>query len=207
MIIHNLEQGSLEWLKFKAGKVSGTSLKSAIGSKAVKETLLNRLIAERMTETVNDELNTEAVLRGKEMEPLAIKAVIKETGLDFCSLGMMAPDDIQQYAVSPDAVYYSKEGVIEGGLEVKCPNSKKHVEYLRAGAVPKEYFHQVLSPFLCDESVEWWCFASFDDRNYERPLFMKMVFRKDLLKEIEKATTDLVAFLNVVDEEYYNLTF
>lgn len=206
MKILNLEQGSMEWLKFKAGKVSGTSLKSAVGTPAVRETLLNRLIAERMTETVNDELNTEAVLRGKELEPVALRAVIKHVGTQFDTVGMIAPDDIASYAVSPDAVYFHDK-IIIGGLEIKCPNSKKHVEYLRKGVVPKEYLHQVIAPFLCDESVKWWDFASFDDRNYERPLFIVRTYRTDIQDKITLFREELIKFLSRVDEEYYNLTF
>jgi len=207
MKIINLEQGSLEWLRFKAGKVSGTSLKDAVGSPKVRDTFTNRLLAERMTETVNEELNTSAVLHGVETEPLALKAVIKETGTPFETIGMIAPDDIENYAISPDAICYNRVGVIEGGLEIKCPNSKKHIEYIRKGVVPKEYWHQVLAPFLCDDSINWWCFASFDDRNYERPLFMVQVCRNEIETEILEAKVKLLEFLATVDEEYYNLTF
>ena len=206
MKIINLEQGSLEWLRFKAGKVSGTSLKDAVGSPKVQDTFINRLLAERMTETVNDELNTEAVLRGKELEPVALRAVIKHVGTQFETVGMIAPDDIENYAVSPDAIY-KHDDVVIGGLEIKCPNSKKHIEYIRKGVVPKEYLHQVISPFLCDESVKWWYFASFDDRNYEKPLFLLKVKRGDIEETIDLYRKGLIDFLSRVDEEYYNLTF
>lgn len=206
MKILNLEQGSGDWLRFKAGKVSGTSLAQAIGSPKVQETLLNRLIAERMTETVNNDLNSEAVARGRELEPVALKAVIAASGIDFETIGMIAPDDLDNYAISPDAVK-KENNVIVGGLEIKCPDSKKHVQYFRDNQVPKEYFHQVLSPFLCDESVQWWDFASFDDRNYELPLFIIRTHRKDIEEDISKAKTKLIDYLKRVDDEYYSLTF
>jgi len=207
MIIHNLEQGSLDWLRFKAGKVSGTSLKSAVGTPKVRDTLINRLIAERMTETVNDELNTEAVLRGKELEPIALKAIIKEVQVPFETIGMIAPDDLEDFAVSPDAICYNKLGVIEGGVEIKCPNSKKHVEYIRANEIPKEYRHQVLAPFLCDDSVNWWYFVSFDDRNYERPLFIKIICRNEIEEELKAMRLGLGIFLAQLEHEYMEITF
>ncbi len=206
MKILNFEQGTTEWLRFKAGKVSGTSLAQAIGSPKVRETLTNRLLSELMTETVNNDINSEAVARGRELEPIALKAVIKKTGIDFKTIGMIAPDNSCKYAVSPDAVYYSND-IITGGLEIKCPDSKKHIEYVRGGEVPKEYKHQVLAPFLCDESVQWWDFASFDDRNYEIPLFIKRTTREDIKNEIQEGRKELNLFLDNLETEYYKLTF
>ncbi len=207
MKILNLEQGSTEWLKYKAGKVSGTSLAQAIGSPKVQETLLNRLIAERMTETEHNDIGTKAVVRGKELEPVALKAVISKTGTLFETIGMIA-GEMENYVVSPDAVMYMYATAdVIGGLEIKCPDSKKHIEYARAGVVPKEYKHQVLAPFLCDESVNWWDFASFDDRNYEMPLFIVRTYRCNIEEEIEAAQIKLINFLDRVDEEYYKLTF
>ena len=205
MRIIDLEQGSSEWLKFKAGKVSGTSLAQAVGTPRVQETLLNRLIAERMTEVVNIEINSEAVQRGTALEPVALNAMRDKTSLPFETVGMIAPD-YEGFAVSPDAIL--KEGSeIVSGLEIKCPDSKKHIEYLRAGIIPKEYRHQVLSPFLCSKSITSWHFASFDDRNYELPLFTTVINRADVEDEIAEIQRKLASFLDLLDKEYFNLTF
>ena len=56
------------------------------------------------------------------------------------------------------------------------------------------------------DDVKFWVFASFDDRNYERPLFIKTVTRDDF-DDIEACREKLQAFLAAVDQEHMNLTF
>ena len=206
MIELELEQGSLEWHQERAGRVTGTSLKSALGSKKVQETLTYELIAERMTEVQVIELNTPAVERGRELEPFAVEAARKETGEHYEECGMLICKEMQDFGFSPDAVI-RRDGLIIGGLETKCPSSKKHVEYLIKNEIPKEYYHQVLAPFICSDDIEWWYFASYDDRNYEKPLFIIRVTREELRPAIEKGKTDLKAFLKSVCDKHEDLVF
>lgn len=218
MIELELEQGSLEWHQERAGRVTGTSLKSALGAKftktkgwtlgdaKVQKTLSYELIAERMTEVQIVELNTAAVERGRELEPYAIKAAAGKTRENYEECGMLISEEMQEFGFSPDSVV-KKDGQIIGGLETKCPSSKKHVEYLLDNSLPTEYYWQVLSPFLCSDLIQWWDFASFDDRNYEKPLFCIRIHRKDLEKEITEAKEVLKAFLLKVRETHEELVF
>lgn len=200
-----VEQGSLEWHLLRQGIVTGTTLKSAIGSAKVQETLMHKLIAEKMTEPQIDDINSASVVRGREVEPLARKAVIEETGIAFIETGMLVNDELPGFGVSPDAIY-ERDGLIVGGLEIKCPDSKKHIEYLRGGCLPKEYAEQVMAPFILSDQIEFWYFASFDDRNYERPLFITKVERKHF-KGIADARAKLAAFIESVNTEHEALTF
>lgn len=199
----NCEQGSLEWHQLRTGKVTGTTLKSALGSKTVQKTLLNKIVAERMTEPQIDDLNAPAVVRGRELEPIARRAVEKQTGLSFTETGIMVSDDIEGFAFSPDGIEVATG---EGGIEIKCPDSKKHVEYLIDGGIPKDYYHQVMAPFLMSDRFKWWIFASFDDRNYEKPLFIKRVTREDF-PDIEENRKKLKTFLAEVEAAHLELTF
>jgi hypothetical protein len=197
-------QGDLEWHKARAGIVTGTSLKQAVSKNFYP--LMWELIAERMTEIEITDLNTPAVERGREMEPIALRRYIEASGLSFETTGMLLSDDIDHFGMSPDAVY-REDGVIVGGLEIKCPSSKKHVEYLLKNKVPAEYFHQVLSPFLISEDVLWWDFVSFDDRNYERPLFHIRTTREEVEEPIRETLAALIKFLAKVDQKHIDLTF
>jgi hypothetical protein len=201
----DVEQGSHAWHLLRHGCVTGTTLKSALGSPKVQDTLLCKLIAERMTEPHIAELNVPAVVNGKEKEPQARKAVIAKTGLQFAEVGMLRSDLFDRFAVSPDAIY-EEAGAIVGGMELKCPDSKHHIEYMLGGGVPDDYRFQVLAPFLLDDCIQWWLFGSFDDRNYERPLFTCMVNRSDF-PEIPAYRAKLSAFLKRVDEVHAELTF
>ena len=201
----DIEQKSFEWLKARAGNVTGTSLSSALGTPAVQKTLMYSLIADRMTEVQMSDLSTPAIDRGNELEPFAIRATQDETGIQFIETGLLLDDKYLRFSISPDGIV-EEDGVIVGGIETKCPNSKKHVEYLMKNEIPKEYLHQVKAPFIMSDDVKYWVFASFDDRNYERPLFVKTVTRDDF-DDIDECRAKLLKFLDVVNEGHMDLTF
>lgn len=200
----NFEQGSLEWHRMRAGMVTGTSLKQALSKNW--RTLMYELIAERMTEPEIDEFYSKSVERGKSMEPIALKKCIESKGIPYEPTGMLLSDEIEMFGISPDAIVRDGDTIC-GGLEIKCPSSKKHVEYLLKNKVPTEYFYQVLSPFVVSDDIQWWDFASYDDRNYERPLFHIRTEREDIKVEIAEARKKLFEFMSKVKAEHENLTF
>ena len=202
----DIEQKSFEWLKARAGNVTGTSLSSALGTPAVQKTLMYSLIADRMTEVQMSDLSTPAIDRGNELEPFAIKATSAEIAIDFEETGLLLDDKYPRFSISPDGIFEDDKGVIVGGIETKCPNSKKHVEYLMKDEIPKEYLNQVKAPFIMSDDITFWVFASFDDRNYERPLFIKTVTRGDF-DDIDECRVKLLKFLDVVNEGHMDLTF
>ena len=201
----DVEQGSYEWHCERQGRVTGTTLKSALGSPKVQSTLMYKLIAERMTEPQVDDLSSSSVARGREMEPLARKAVEFKTGIEFTETGMLVSDEIEGFGLSPDAIY-EEGGKVIGGLEIKCPDSKKHIEYLVNNKLPKEYVDQVKAPFLMSDDIQWWYFASFDDRNYELPIFLLKITR-DSFKELSADRTELKTFIDRVNKKHAELTF
>ncbi len=201
----DIEQGSFEWHQLRHGKVTGTTLGSALGTPKVQQTLTYKLISERMTEPQIDEINSKAVARGKEVEPLARKAIEKHLEIALLETGMLIDDEYDNFAISPDAIY-EEEGKVIGGVEIKCPDSKKHIEYLIKDELPKEYRAQVMAPFLMSDDIQWWYFGSYDDRNYEEPLFLKKIYRKDF-PEIDSNRTELKDFLAQVDIKHAALTF
>jgi len=204
--ISEVIQGSVEWHNIRQGKVTGSRLSRAIGSKAVQKTFLAELVSERMTEPDIDGFTSKAMEWGNTWEPKAVEASAEIREIDFGVCGMMLSDEIENYAVSPDAVYY-EDGEIVGGLETKCPNSDTHVSYLLDGVVPKKYKEQVYSPFLASDKVQWWDFASFDPRNYSRPLFIVRVNRVDIQEELDDATIKLIKFLGEVKKAHQSLIF
>ena len=199
------EQGSHEWHCLRHGRVTGTTLKSALGSKKVQETLMMRVISERMTEPMIDDINAPQVVRGKEMEPQARLAVIKHTGLEFAETGFLVSDEFDGFGFSPDGIY-EQDGKIIGGIELKCPGSKNHVEYIFGNCVPADYEYQVKAPFIMSDDVQWWYFASYDDRNYQIPLFVTKVSRAEL-KDIDADREKLKQFLADVKTRHAEIVF
>lgn len=206
MIELNFDQGSIEWHEARQGKVTGTSLASVMGSKKVQDTLMYKLISERMTDPQIPEWDTEAVKRGREMEPIAVAAISEYYDLCYEVCGFLVSEEFPMFGFSPDAVY-KENGIIIGGAETKCPNSNKHVEYLLKDEIPKEYYWQVIAPFICCDDIQWWDFVSYDDRNYDRPLFTVRVKREKIITEVNLARKTLGDFLDKVREAHEGLVF
>jgi len=203
-IINNMEQGSIEWHKLRWGKVTGTSLKSAAGTPAVQNTLMYKIIGEMMTEVQIPEFTTEAMQRGNDLEPIAIAKASKTLNISFEEVAFLE-DENRSFGISPDAIY-KENGEVVGGLEVKCPNSSKHIEYILKDAVPSIYKHQVYAPFLLSDKIKFWYFVSYDDRNYEMPLFIKKIVRP-AEEEIKKLNDNLNNFLLKVKKNHSKITF
>ena len=89
----DINQGSLEWHQARWGKVTGTSLKSAVGSPKAQQTLALDLVAQRMTEPQIMELETPAVIRGRELEGFARQKVIEATGINFIASNITSKTD------------------------------------------------------------------------------------------------------------------
>ena len=192
MKIINCEQGSYEWHVERHGRITGTDVASALGTPVAQKTLLVKTVAELMTEVQIREFNSAAVDRGKESEPLARAAAAEHLGAEFTEVGMLVSEEIDLFGISPDGVVYDGDKVV-GGIEIKCPDSKNHVRYLLDDCVPKDYIGQIKAPFLVSPWIDFWYFVSFDDRNYERPLFVKKLTRTgyEAIDTFSKTTTSL----------------
>ena len=217
MIILDVEQGSDEWHFERFGCVTGTRIQSAIGAKwiskkeywsigdnKIQKTLMYELISERMSNNDIDNYKSRDMQRGNDLEPFAIKAASEKRDCEFCECGMLSSENIIGFKYSPDAVHYEK-GAIIGGCETKCPNGKKHIEYMIKNEIPKEYFWQVMGPFIMSDDIKWWDFASYDDRNFQRELFLLRVYACDHKDIIESARSELVRFLDLVDKTHKKL--
>lgn len=206
MQILDVEQGSMPWHEARWGKVTGTRLKSALGSATVQKTLKMELVAERMCQNEIDDYCSPAMQWGKDNEPDAVAYAREERGIDFQTCGMIVSTEIENFAISPDAVHFEDNGNLMGGVECKCPNSSTHVRYLLDGVIPKDYYFQMIAPFLVCSTVEWWDFISYDPRSYSRKTFMYRLKREDI-KELEEYRVKLIAFLDDVHMAHQSLIF
>jgi hypothetical protein len=204
MIELNMEQGSIAWHKARTGIVTSTKLKSAVGTPAVQQTLLYELLADRMAEKVFEDISSAAMAHGNETEDMARLTASKALGLDFEPIGMLVSDIVDDYGISPDGVY-RRDGKIVGGIEIKCPNSRKHIEYMIKGEVPKEYFHQTRSPFVLSDDIEFWIFMSFDYRNYNQPEFYIKIERDDVIEDVKKMREKLSTFNRMVKAKHFDM--
>jgi len=128
MKVIELEQGTPEWLNARLGKVTGTRLAAVMGSKVVRQGLINELIAEQLTELYEEVTPNAAMQRGTEEEPFAIKAYEKKFKCKTVEVGMCVSDEFDWLALSPDRLRMRAKKYVRG-VEVKSPMTKTVVKY------------------------------------------------------------------------------
>lgn len=151
-------QGSDEWFKARLGKPTASlfdRILTLTGKPSSSSAdIINRAVAELIIGEPDETFQSEAMLRGKELEDEALRTVnfICESSFEPC--GFM--DSMLGYGCSPDAVDLKNNM----GLELKCPMAHTHLAYLAEGEVPKKYKQQVQGSLLVS-GFETWIFASY----------------------------------------------
>ena len=148
MRIYECEQGSEQWERIRRGKPTASNF-----SKIVTSANLNlskshikyacKLAAEiRQIESIPFP-PTAAMERGIELEPVAVEAYEKISGLKTEKVGFVHPDDTEDWGCSPDRLVYETNGEQNGILEVKCPEIETVALYHLNNELPSEYKLQV----------------------------------------------------------------
>lgn len=195
MIIHNIEQRAPEWHKLRLGKITGTRLKEVFKSDNLS--LIDELIAETITGEAEACYVNAAMQWGIDHEDEAIKLYTEQTGIEITKVGFISHSKYRDWlGMSPDGLgIYVDKNCPTHSIEVKCPTSKKHIQYIRQNQVPNEYKYQCLDSFLINENQETHDFLSFDPRNPMKPLFIYRTNRDEWLKkELEETMSGLLKF-------------
>lgn len=188
----NLVQGSPEWFKARAGKITASRVKSLMartnsGWSTSRKNMIAQLAIERLTGTVDEGYSNAAIQRGTEMEPEARNAYAMEYLVAVTEQGICVHPDWEFVTCSPDGL------VGEDGLvEIKCPSAMaKHYEALQTGSHAKEY-HWQLHHQLLVTGREWVDAVSYDPRYPEGlQLAVKRVFRDaEIMEELKAAIVE-----------------
>lgn len=189
MIIHDVEQGSFGWLELRLGKITGSRLKKICSTKSLD--VVDELIDEIETGRVNDDgYVSEAMQRGTDLEPLAIKVYETMHGVKARRVGFCQSDTMPMVGMSPDALIGD-----DGAVEVKCPDTVKHIRTIRHNKLPSDHKHQVAMYFIVHEGLQWLDFMSYDPRLTKRPVFIYRVTRESIADEIAEYTEALQVFI------------
>lgn len=199
-VIH-CAQGTEEWFAARIGKVTASTVADAVamlkrgsGETKARADLKAIIAAERISgEMLRTQFVSKSMEWGVETEPRARAAYEMERGLLVDTVGFVNHPSIEFAGCSPDALVGDS-----GGLEIKCPNTSTHVEYMLANRLPPEYEPQVMWSLACT-GREFWDFMSFDDRLPKRmQKFIFRVFRDEArIAELESGVRQ---FLSEVDE-------
>lgn len=191
-------QGSDAWKQIRLGKVTGSRVKEILaktktGPAASRANYKAEIVCERRTNTPLDGFSNGPMEWGKEMEAEARRRYEAETGVLVQEVAFVDHPTIPMSGASPDGL------VGEDGLvEIKCPNTKTHIETLLANKAPSQYISQMQWQMACTGKA--WCdFVSFDPRMPENEQFFCIrVFRDE--KYIAEMEKEVIQFLSEVDE-------
>lgn len=156
MIRHDeIEQGSLEWLKIKWGKIGGTSSK---GLFIKSDTLFLDILSQMLEEFEPSEgFTNEAMEIGNELEPFAREYISNYTGYDFKETGWLQSEENELLGISPDGITEDEEN----SCEIKCFRRKKHTEILINNNIPLDNIHQCIHYFTVNPKLKTHHFISF----------------------------------------------
>lgn len=177
MIVHDVAQGSAEWLNLRLGMPSASQFEKVYSTtgkipKAIDDYACE-LAAERITNQRTKVFVNEWMQRGTELEPVAVSAYEMIMDVDTEVIGFVTNDE-GTVGCSPD----------RWQLEVKCPAAKNHMRYLADGKCPAKYYPQVQGcMWICE--TDRWDFMSYHPAM--RPL-VTTVYRDDIyIKGLEGA--------------------
>ena len=198
-----MEQRSAEWVAARLGRVTGSRVadlmaRTKTGFGASRANYMAELICERLTGEQAERYVSVEMQRGTDLEPQARAAYSFLHDVEIEECGFIAHPIIADFGASPDGLIGA-----DGLVELKCPNTATHIDYLLSGDVPGKYQTQMQAQMACT-GRQWCDFVSYDPRLPDAmQLFIRRVPRDDpFIAAMEK---DIRAFLDELGEKISRL--
>ena len=193
---HNIQQRTPEWHQLRKGKITGTGLKSIMGTSYARDEYFYESLAQRLTVGLQDVDYENAMDRGTRLEPDAIAMFELETGKSVEKVGFCEDDDDPTMANSPDALIGNTEAV-----EVKCLGGKNHVRMWLENEIPKDYFWQVVQYFVINPKLKKLYFVGYNPDIPVHSLHIIEVSREDVADSIVSAKKTQEEFIQKVNSK------
>lgn len=174
LTIHDVEQGTDEWLELRRGIVTASTVGRLITTRTIQPAENNTsrelervLLAERITDRTVPSFYTPDMMRGTLEEPIARDlysrhyAPVEQTGIMI--------EDRWGYQIG-----YSPDGLVgdDGLIEIKSRKPVKHIRTIFEDAVPSENMAQLQCGLLVS-GREWIDYVSYCNG---MPLYVQRVF-------------------------------
>ena len=187
-----MDQQTEEWHNARLGKVTASRLSDVMartktGYGASRANYMTELVLERLTGRRAEGYTNAAMQWGIDTEADAKAAYEFRTNAEIVSVGFIDHPLIDMTGASPDGLIGE-----DGLIEIKCPNSATHIDYLLTGMVPKKYDLQMQWQMACT-GRQWCDFVSYDPR---LPPNLSM-----LIKRIDR-DNDLIAEMEIEVREF-----
>jgi putative phage-type endonuclease len=193
-----IEQGSAEWFASRLGKVTASKVydvmaKTKSGYGAARKNYMMELLCQRLTGAREEGFTNAAMQRGNDLEPMARGRYEIENDLLVSETGLIDHPAFEGFAASPDGLVGD-----DGLIEIKCPNTATHIDFMKTGKINPRYQSQMTAQMLCT-GREWCDFVSFDDRLPENLEYrvqryeLDKAFAIEMLFEVKKFLDELAA--------------
>lgn len=198
-----LEQGSDEWFEVRCGKATASRIADVIaktksGYSTSRANYAAQLIIERLTNQKVEGFTNAAMQHGIDTEPQARAAYDLHSGLDVKEIGFMIHPSIPDSGASPDGIIGD-----DGLVEIKCPNTATHIDFLLSPDIDKKYITQMQWQMACT-GRKWCDFVSFDPRlplNLQLKI-VRIMRNADTIAELE---LEVKSFLDEVSHKVAQL--
>lgn len=194
-------QGSDEWLRAKAGKLSGSRFgalmsKTKSGAQtAGRENLITQLAIERLIGTCVETYSNANMAAGIDREPELIRAYEDDQLVVVERVGIVIHPVLPFILVSPDGLI-SDDGGIEGKFRA---SEALHFKALKRGFIEAQYRWQIQGALLVT-GRQWWDYVSYHPV-FPDPFKLAIVRVERDEKAIAELQAECIAANNEVNEQ------
>ena len=198
-----IEQGTPEWQALRIGKLTASRVADMLATVKTGESMSRKnlradLIAERLTGSKTDSYTNSAMNWGVETEPQA-RVAYEVFSYNFVDqVAFVDHPTIPNFGCSPDG-FVGDDGLIE----IKCPNTSTHLEYIETRKPPSKYMTQMMSQ-MSVTGRKWCDFVSFDPRLPDGLKLLVVRIERDE-EVIAKIEAEAIKFLAEVDAKIIEL--
>ena len=194
MQVIDIEQGSSEWMSFREGKRTGTSIGKLFAKSRKTGEMYDtdkplvtfyQKVAERLAEGTGDDDGMDSSReRGKDLEQEAIDEAERRLGLVLIRGKVWQSDADANHIESPDA--FTDD--LKTAVEIKCLSSARHIQAICENRPPQEYYAEYLNYFLVNEKLQTLYVFLYDPRFLLEHLTWHAfkLTRKDIEYDIER---------------------
>lgn len=184
-----IEQGTDAWLEMRRGKLTASRMSDAMAKPetAARKNYIAQLVAERLTRQIAPSFCNDAMAWGTEHEPIARAEYEILTGADVNLIDFVNHPELEWCGASPDGLLLD-----DGLIEIKCPNTATHIDYLLGQKPPAKYVPQMALQLICT-GRKWVDFVSFDPRMPAKHRLFVVRYQPDDLSKYQDAAALFLA--------------
>lgn len=199
-----LEQGTQEWKDARLGFVTASRIhdvlskprkkgeKESAGRRNYKAQLALEIFSGKASK--EDEYESWWMKRGRELEPDARSEYELQKGVMVQTCGFIVHPCIPRYGCSPDGLVGN-----DGLVQIKCFTRANHIDCLTSG-IPSDRLAQMTCELSVNQGREWNDFGSYHPEfPGDTKLFVRRLWRKDVLPQIEEMEREVRLFNEEVD--------